>query len=612
MKLSLKKAAVFYNILLLLVVTILTPIAIGNANIHNIKSNPFIKNINFETKNKYSSEMGWYWLESYSNYAPHSPGGVPDFNQHQNEWKTIFAGENKVIDSRPLGDDFYNPTENCITPGSNCRLETNTEGDDIAMWTFAGPASVADCFWWIDSKYSDPQGSPGDGEDNFPLVQDYGAGDDHLSDNVPLLIEKLANTMKTISKGKTYIQDMMNGIDNWFNSTNLSNKLSVKIQEKPTFNFINNEIKNNSNVILQVGQYKAEQLVDQIQSDWDMWVDLTAIPPGNLQNFTPSVSRLNAIDLLLVGTQENWTTVEVAIYDNLPNDPNIFPLGVTYRVLNLTINPEWVNFQFDPYIALTPGRQYTIAVRAIDNPPYNIHWCHTLYDIYTGGSSWWCVYDYVLEPKPNYDFAFKTLYIGNDCTRYCDNYITISGINYEELKIAICDPYFDNDNATPSSTSHNNPLNVSHDQYDVIIGSPSASLPFKWWLPNYPGFYQGYYTDYTVVEQAIIIYENEKIPPSVTITKPTNGIYFADHYFIGFFLPLIIGKITIEAAIYDNESGINRVEFSINDEIQETLTEPPYQWEWKKHVLGIRTIQVSAFDNSGNKAAKEISVLNFF
>ncbi len=70
---------------------------------------------------------------------------------------------------------------------------------------FCGPVALANCFWWFDSKYADPAGTPGDGEDQFALVEDYGAGDDHATANAPLLIEKLARAMNTTGKGTTYI-----------------------------------------------------------------------------------------------------------------------------------------------------------------------------------------------------------------------------------------------------------------------------------------------------------------------------------------------------------------------------------------------------------------------
>ena len=75
-----------------------------------------------------------------------------------------------MIDSTVAGDDIYNPTENCIAPGPDCSLNSSVVGDDVEEWVFCGPVAVANCFWWFDSKFADPEGTPGDGEDQFTLV----------------------------------------------------------------------------------------------------------------------------------------------------------------------------------------------------------------------------------------------------------------------------------------------------------------------------------------------------------------------------------------------------------------------------------------------------------
>jgi hypothetical protein len=74
--------------------------------------------------------VGWYWKPPYPDYAP---SGMPDFDQKQDNWVKLGTGQ----------------------------------------WTFCGPAAVANCFWWFDSKYQVPPQFPGDGFDTWPLVRDY-------------------------------------------------------------------------------------------------------------------------------------------------------------------------------------------------------------------------------------------------------------------------------------------------------------------------------------------------------------------------------------------------------------------------------------------------------
>ena len=83
--------------------------------------------------------------------------------------------------------------------------------------------------------------------------------------------------------------------------------------------------------------------------------------------------------------------------------------------------------------------------------------------------------------------------------------------------------------------------------------------------------------------------------------------------------PLVIGRIDIEVNVSDNESGINRVEFYINSDLRENITDPPYTYTWTKEPLITRLlrirhlycIKVIAYDNGGNSASDEIIVRKF-
>ncbi|UCD94158.1 MAG: hypothetical protein JSU69_10395 [Candidatus Zixiibacteriota bacterium] len=280
-------------------------------------------------------EDSLYWKPPYPNYAPHEPGGMPDFDQKQDNWMTLNAGANGIMESTPAGDDELNQDDNLIAPGLNCHLETVPDGDDDVDWSFSGPAALANCFWWFDSKYADSTGYPGDGLDIFPLVQ---------------------------------------------------------------------------------GQYDpGDKEIDQEQTMWDYpsgLIDLPTAPwrPGHVQSFTPTVTRLDAVQLLLDANLPTLTNVEVSIYDALPTGPSVTPLGTS--TLGLSLNDStWVQFHFTPPINLIPGNVYYITARSID-VPNNIHWCFTASNPYPYGMAWWCWGDYILEEKPDHDFAFKTEYYG--------------------------------------------------------------------------------------------------------------------------------------------------------------------------------------------------------
>lgn len=58
---------------------------------------------------------------------------------------------------------------------------------------------------------------------------------------------------------------------------------------------------------------------------------------------------------------------------------------------------------------------------------------------------------------------------------------------------------------------------------------------------------------------------------NVTFTYPEKWIYFNDHKILPFFVPLVLcGNITIEVVV-SNGSGLDRVEFYVNDVLQETV-----------------------------------------
>jgi hypothetical protein len=100
-------------------------------------------------------------------------------------------------------------------------------------------------------------------------------------------------------------------------------------------------------------------------------------------------------------------------------------------------------------------------------------------------------------------------------------------------------------------------------------------------------------------------------PPFVRIDEPANGIYFFDDLIREFDRPLVIGPFSIEATAYDNESGIDHVDFYINDELRSTDTFKPYRMNnWREQkLIGEYTIRVIAYDEFGYQNSDEINVI---
>ena len=87
-------------------------------------------------------EESWHYLPTYPNYAP---SGMPDFDQcAQDDWKSW---------------GFF--------------------------WSLCAPNAIANIFWWFDSKHSDPNGFPGDGNDTYPLVGGFYVVTPNIDDHSP-------------------------------------------------------------------------------------------------------------------------------------------------------------------------------------------------------------------------------------------------------------------------------------------------------------------------------------------------------------------------------------------------------------------------------------------
>jgi len=114
-------------------------------------------------------------------------------------------------------------------------------------------------------------------------------------------------------------------------------------------------------------------------------------------------------------------------------------------------------------------------------------------------------------------------------------------------------------------------------------------------------------------------YANEDtIPPAVKILSPQNGLYLRDLRLFPWLFrqrTLLIGDITIEVEASDAQTGVEKVEFYIDDVIQPEFndTQAPYSWTWTHGSLlkHKHTIIVVAYDYAGNPSADMIDVRRF-
>ena len=437
------------------------------------------------TKVHLSEMTGWYWKPPYPDYAPN---GMPDIDQKQDNWLKF-------------------PQQ---------------------RFSFCGPAAVANCFKWFDSKYNIPPGAPCDGVDRFPLVRDYTdqlppiwcgmPWDDHSPENMdhpatpwgpPIgnpppatpqpfvpgpqppgqmppwgeLVERLAWYFDTDGIQSGYCQfsgtnifKVERGIDRWLASetlqvtprvSTLADTLCEVTLKAPTFATVESLVEKSEDVILLLGfwYFEGEQQFIRGDVDEDGVVQMSDVVRC-LSG--PPFSCDDATD---VNDDGVWNTLDCEYLSNFlmgigPPPPPPFPSCGT-----------------DP----TPDQ-----LGCAEFPP-----CPS------GPGQWY---------------------------RCGGHYVTVAGVNSQGLQIAFSDPFFDNaerggagrvgngqiieHTSGHDATVHNDEGNVSHDIYPIVQPSPSPAG--AWSLPTYPvSVNPGYCYDF----------DSLNIPDEfLPMSRPWNGV----------------------------------------------------------------------------------------
>jgi len=155
-----------------------------------------------------------YWKES--GWLDYAPKGMPDFDQKQDAWD--------------------NP------PGSG------------KGWYYCGPVAVANSLWWFDSKFEPNPVPPPTINDGYPLVPSYHPSwDDHDPQNVQRLANTLAGLMGTTPVTGTNVHNLAAGIQQHINNQGLGGQYTVTPITKPTFEWVEKEVRRSEDVILLLG-----------------------------------------------------------------------------------------------------------------------------------------------------------------------------------------------------------------------------------------------------------------------------------------------------------------------------------------------------------------------
>ena len=151
----------------------------------------------------------------------------------------------------------------------------------------------------------------------------------------------------------------------------------------------------------------------------------------------------------------------------------------------------------------------------------------------------------------------------------------------------------------------------------MIIGVVFNSQPvLQFSNPPEENEFNAYYAD---AANATLLIQGGNLPPTVGMSLPEAGML---HLFgkpalkTLFKRTILIGKTTITATAED-DLGIVKVEFYIDDQLKFTDTQAPYEYSFNKVKLLKRfirqhTLKVIAYDIEDKNATLEIKVLTIF
>lgn len=120
--------------------------------------------------------------------------------------------------------------------------------------------------------------------------------------------------------------------------------------------------------------------------------------------------------------------------------------------------------------------------------------------------------------------------------------------------------------------------------------------------------FTSYYVDSVATDRVFDV----DLPPVAKIVSPSEGSL----YFFGREIAKIggetvaIGKISIDAYA-DDDRGIKKVEFYVDDELKGTDVAYPYSWLWDESAIGRHEVKILAYDTSGNSTSDSMDLIVF-
>ncbi len=105
--------------------------------------------------------------------------------------------------------------------------------------------------------------------------------------------------------------------------------------------------------------------------------------------------------------------------------------------------------------------------------------------------------------------------------------------------------------------------------------------------------------------------------PTLEVTTPISGFMYKNNGTFRKQIPdenniIIFGSINIMFYLFDNGSGVEKVDIFIDNKLKDTIFEEPYEWYWNSFSLGRHDLRIVAYDYAGNKVEKTFEVMKIF